>query len=292
MKSPLQRSLGMCVVGLLAVMLISSSAPAGLFGKRCRLGAHGKSSPVQKADEAGAGQGTEGSEDGGGGTATEDPKPDAPKPDAPKPDAPKPDAPKPDAPKPDAPKPDAPKPDAPKPDAPKPDAPKPDAPKPDAPKPDAPKPDAPKVDPPKPDSPPEPDTPAPPKADPVDLDDLFGVPPKKAASNPEPPKDNRNDPPKVDDLPKSDDGDVDLDKLFNGENTSSVLPMRRWTDDTGQFSAQGRLIVILDGAVRLVKENGRFCTVPLHRLSGDDRLYVEQMTATYGKGTIGKIAAR
>ena len=96
----------------------------------------------------------------------------------------------------------------------------------------------------------------------------------------------------VDDLPKNDDGDVDLDKLFNGEETSSLLPMRRWIDNTGRYSTRARLAVILDGSVQLLKENGHSCTVPLGRLSDQDRLYVEQSTAVHGKGTIGKVVVQ
>ena len=39
--------------------------------------------------------------------------------------------------------------------------------------------------------------------------------------------------------------------------------MRQWVDDSGSFRVEGRLILILDGKVRLLKETGRTTTVPL-----------------------------
>jgi hypothetical protein len=60
------------------------------------------------------------------------------------------------------------------------------------------------------------------------------------------------------------------------------LPIRLWTDDSGFFQVRGRLILILDGTVRLLKETGRTTTVPLSRLSPADRAYVEQIIGHYG----------
>jgi hypothetical protein len=52
-------------------------------------------------------------------------------------------------------------------------------------------------------------------------------------------------------------------------------PMRLWHDNTGNFEVMGRLVVVRPDQVRLLKENGRFTTVPLRRLSAEDRKYVE-----------------
>jgi hypothetical protein len=70
------------------------------------------------------------------------------------------------------------------------------------------------------------------------------------------------------------------------------LPMRTWSDNTGNFQIRGRLAVILDGKVRIFKENGRYTTVSLERLSDADRDYVEQKLAEFGLGEIGDLAAR
>ncbi len=60
------------------------------------------------------------------------------------------------------------------------------------------------------------------------------------------------------------------------------LPSRLWTDNSGQFHTQARLIVILAGKVRLLKATGRTTTVSLDRLSGADRQYVEAVIRQYG----------
>jgi len=61
------------------------------------------------------------------------------------------------------------------------------------------------------------------------------------------------------------------------------LPSRQWSDDSGQFQVQARLLLILDGKVRLLKETGRTTTVPTERLSDADRAYVEEVISRYGK---------
>jgi hypothetical protein len=72
------------------------------------------------------------------------------------------------------------------------------------------------------------------------------------------------------------------------------LPTRTWTDNSGQYRVQGRLILILDGKVRLLKESGRTTTVPLDRLSPADLNYVERVIAQYGTDIAGLslVAAR
>jgi SLA1 homology domain 1, SHD1 len=60
------------------------------------------------------------------------------------------------------------------------------------------------------------------------------------------------------------------------------LPLRHWIDNSGQFQVKARLISILDGRVRLLKETGRTTTVPVERLSAADQTYVAQIIARYG----------
>ncbi len=57
------------------------------------------------------------------------------------------------------------------------------------------------------------------------------------------------------------------------------LPYRDWTDNTSQFKTKGRLVRVGDDYVRLLKENGRTCTVPLRRLSPEDVAYVTSTVA-------------
>jgi hypothetical protein len=72
------------------------------------------------------------------------------------------------------------------------------------------------------------------------------------------------------------------------------LPLRQWYDDSGKFEVKARLVVILDGKVRLLKETGRTTTVPLVRLSAADQAYIAEIIARYGKDLTGlsKLAAR
>lgn len=70
------------------------------------------------------------------------------------------------------------------------------------------------------------------------------------------------------------------------------LPLRTWKDDTGEFEVQARLLLVLDGKVRLLKETGRTTTVPMDRLSQGDRHYVEQVVAQFGRDAINRVAAK
>ena len=70
------------------------------------------------------------------------------------------------------------------------------------------------------------------------------------------------------------------------------LSTRGWTDDTGSFQIQGRLVALLDGKVRILKDSGKTTTVPLDRLSIADQQYVDVVAARYGNGPIGQVAAR
>jgi hypothetical protein len=58
------------------------------------------------------------------------------------------------------------------------------------------------------------------------------------------------------------------------------LPMRRWTDNTGIYRTTAQLVEVGDASVRLLKDTGRFTTVPLRRLSPADLRYVQQHSAT------------
>jgi hypothetical protein len=68
--------------------------------------------------------------------------------------------------------------------------------------------------------------------------------------------------------------------------------MRNWVDNTGTFSVQGKLIAILDGKVRLLKDNGRTTTVPLRRLSQSDVDYVQAVATKLGEGILVQLASR
>ncbi len=63
------------------------------------------------------------------------------------------------------------------------------------------------------------------------------------------------------------------DTLIGLDNTES----RTWVDNTGGFRTEGRLIKIGDDHVKLLKNNGKTCTVPKSRLSDADSDYVQSI---------------
>ena len=60
-----------------------------------------------------------------------------------------------------------------------------------------------------------------------------------------------------------------------GDPLASREGMRRWSDASGKKEVVGRLVAVSEEVVRIVKENGRFATVPLDRLARADREYVD-----------------
>jgi SLA1 homology domain 1, SHD1 len=67
-----------------------------------------------------------------------------------------------------------------------------------------------------------------------------------------------------------------------GPGADGRLPVREWIDNSGQFRVKARLVLILDGKVRLLKETGRTTTVLMERLSAADREYVSDVVARFG----------
>lgn len=146
---------------------------------------------------------------------------------------------------------------------------------------------------------------APAKAPSANEDSLFGDP----ATEPEATEPAEPTPPagESDDLfsePPADDKDGALDDLFSQWNGDSELvenvaevdapleaeiatadtltgldhtELRTWVDNTGGFRTEGRLVKIGDDYIRLLKDNGKTCTVPRSRLSDEDSDYVESI---------------
>lgn len=52
--------------------------------------------------------------------------------------------------------------------------------------------------------------------------------------------------------------------------------VRLWTDNTGKYQVRARLVAVTATHVRLLKENGKFTTVPYGRLSQSDLAFVRQ----------------
>ncbi len=150
-------------------------------------------------------------------------------------------------------------------------------------------------------------TPAP--ADSDNLDDLFPTDSSQPAETPDAiePADGGEQP--------NDGGDVsdDLDDLFGQsapardrqtsgfrevtkpaveQSATHAVGYRQWTDNTGQYRTNARLVRIATNHVRLLKANGHYSTVPLQRLSRVDLAYVQQIAASGGVDSLGRVAQR
>jgi len=133
-------------------------------------------------------------------------------------------------------------------------------------------------------------------------DDPFALPPPSTAV-PQPPRPIDDDPfaPLPSSAPPAKPSTVPLTTKPTSKLADSLLPsadgqlpLREWIDDSGHFRVKARLILILDGKVRLLKETGRTTTVPVDRLSTADRQYIAQVTARYGNdlSALDQFAAR
>jgi len=111
----------------------------------------------------------------------------------------------------------------------------------------------------------EPALPAPADAAPA-ADDIFGAPP---ATEPAAPVKNA------------------LDDLF-GENSR----FRVWIDNTGEFSTEGRLVEIGADYIRLLKGNGRICTVPNRRLCSADASFIAAVVKDHDGVKVAMLSAR
>jgi len=99
--------------------------------------------------------------------------------------------------------------------------------------------------------------------------------------------------------PKSEDVE-DLFGLLDAEaemaKVSTTKPIdpefRLWTDNTGSFQTTGKLVSITETHVRLLKDTGKYTTVPKDRLSGEDLEYVNEMSKHLVEGTTDKFVSR
>jgi hypothetical protein len=103
---------------------------------------------------------------------------------------------------------------------------------------------------------------------PSNLDDLFGVP-----SEPEAPKDVA---PAVESDPFAD----------------AFKSTRVWRDNTGSFEVTAVLAEIHPDKVRLLKDNGKYTTVPMRRLSSEDRQLVKTIASKLPAGQIKFVSTK
>ncbi len=84
-----------------------------------------------------------------------------------------------------------------------------------------------------------------------------------------------------------------LDDLFKTSQAPANKPFhgadyREWIDNTGDYSVHARLAVIFPDRIRLIKENGKFTTVPMSRLCEADRDYVTWVAVSLSNGPAAK----
>jgi cytoskeletal protein RodZ len=58
------------------------------------------------------------------------------------------------------------------------------------------------------------------------------------------------------------------------------FPTRFWTDVTGKYQVEAKLIEVRDSGARLLKANGEEAVVPLEKLSESDRRYIQSQVQT------------
>jgi hypothetical protein len=140
------------------------------------------------------------------------------------------------------------------------------------------------------DLPAEPEAPAP-ADDAGGFDDLFGAPEESAPADEAP----ADEAPAKEDTEESD----GFDDLFGAAQPVleqpggfSSVEMRTWIDNTGLYRTRGRLVTVTDGAVKLMKSNGRVSTVALGRLSPADVSFVNRQAAAQRSLTILQTAQR
>ncbi len=88
-----------------------------------------------------------------------------------------------------------------------------------------------------------------------DLNDLFGTPSADAAEKAPTAVEPASDAPSFDPFKST----------------------RTWHDNTGHFQVDAKLVAIYSDSVRLLKANGKFCTLPVRRLSESDKNFVEHV---------------
>jgi hypothetical protein len=65
--------------------------------------------------------------------------------------------------------------------------------------------------------------------------------------------------------------------------TDEAMPVRTWNDATGAFSVEAQFAGVEDGKVKLKKRDGKIVSVPLDRLSQEDRDFVASQVEGNGK---------
>lgn len=109
---------------------------------------------------------------------------------------------------------------------------------------------------------------------------LFGAPAEEESTEPAAPAE---EPAPAEEEKKEDSSFEDLfgqtDEILQEAGGLASTGLRRWVDNTGEYSCRGRLIDVADGHVKLLKDNGRTTTVALVRLSSADLNFVHRQAS-------------
>lgn len=70
------------------------------------------------------------------------------------------------------------------------------------------------------------------------------------------------------------------------------LALRRWTDNTGSYQVDARMLSVSGTHVKLMKATGRTTTVPLSRLSSADLEFVNLQASAQKAEAISRTAQR
>jgi hypothetical protein len=81
-----------------------------------------------------------------------------------------------------------------------------------------------------------------------------------------------------------------LGALGSARSGACAEESRTWTDKSGKFSVDGEFVEITAGKVRLKLKDGKLVTLPLAKLSEDDRIYVRDLLKARREAAAGAVA--
>jgi hypothetical protein len=110
-----------------------------------------------------------------------------------------------------------------------------------------------------------------------EVDDLFSEPANQAgkSASTEPDEEMKDDADKLFEEPAQ--TEASKEEAANVKTAPMAEPaLRLWTDNTGKWHVRARLVVVGEKTVRLLKDTGKYTTVPFERLSRNDLAFVRQ----------------
>jgi hypothetical protein len=108
-----------------------------------------------------------------------------------------------------------------------------------------------------------------------EVEDLFSEPAKQAgkSASTEPDEELKDDADKLFEEPAQTEAPKE-DAANVKTAPQAETAMRLWTDNTGKWHVRARLVVVGEKTVRLLKDTGKYTTVPFERLSRTDLAFV------------------